>query len=383
MDLSVLEEAIDQLHGSDPLAWSDPESIETLYRQLGRLESVVSEATAAFDAAGNWVPDGARSAAAWLATRCRLPRGRAKALVRRGRVLRHLPCSRGAFADGTMGAAQVDVLGAARTAETAEALARDEAMLVAQAAVLRFEDFVKVVEYWKQMADPDGAEGEDAERRRRRDVYLDRSFEGMWLGKITLDPVSGAIVGGELARIEQILFEADWAEATDRMGREPTGGDLARSPGQRRADALVEMATRSRAAPEGARRPGPLFSVLIDYPTLRGRVCELADGTVVSPGALLPWLTEAYLERVVFAPERRTEVSATARLFSGATRRAIELRDRQCTHRYCDVAAASCQADHIIPFSEGGPTTEENGQMHCGFHNRLRNQRPPPDRLAG
>jgi hypothetical protein len=108
-------------------------------------------------------------------------------------------------------------------------------------------------------------------------------------------------------------------------------------------------------------------------------VCELADGTVLSPGALLPWLTEAYLERVVFAPERRVEVSATARLFSGATRRAIELRARQCTHPYCDIAAESCQADHIIPFSEGGPTTEENGQMRCGFHNRLRHQRPPPD----
>jgi hypothetical protein len=72
MDLVVLEETIDRLNGSDPSSWSDPESIEFLYRQLGRLEAVVSEATAAFDAAGNWIPDGAQSAAAGLATRCRL-----------------------------------------------------------------------------------------------------------------------------------------------------------------------------------------------------------------------------------------------------------------------------------------------------------------------
>ena len=379
MDLLVLEETIDQLNGSDPSSWSDPESIEFLYRQLGRLEAVVSEATAAFDAAGNWVPDGAQSAAAWLATRCRLPRGTAKRMVRRGRGLRYLPDCARAFADGSVPSAQVDVLVSARTEETAVALARDEAMLVAQAAKLRYEDFVKAVEYWKQLADPNGAEAADGERRRRRDVYLARSFEGMWLGKITLDPVSGSIVGGELERLEQGFFEADWAEAKGRLGHDPTLGDLARSPGQRRADALVEMATRSATAPADGRRPGPLFSVLIDYPTLRGRVCELADGTVVSPGSLLPWLTEAYLERVVFAPERRVEVSATARLFSGATRRAIELRDRQCTHPYCDVPAAACQADHIIPFAEGGPTTEENGQMRCAFHNRLRNQRPPPD----
>jgi hypothetical protein len=166
------------------------------------------------------------------------------------------------------------------------------------------------------------------------------------------------------------MFEADWAEARTVLGRDPTVADLARTPGQRRADALVEMATRSRTVPADGRRPTPLFSVLIDYELLRGRVCELADGTVVSPGSLLPWLTEAYLERVVFAPDRRVEVSSIARLFSGATRRAIELRDRECTHPYCDVPAESCQADHIIPFNDGGPTIEENGQMHCGYHNR-------------
>jgi hypothetical protein len=175
------------------------------------------------------------------------------------------------------------------------------------------------------------------------------------------------------------MFEADWAAAKETLGREPTGADLARNPGQRRADALVEMATRSRTTPADGRRPAPLFSILIDWDSLRGRVCELAGGTVVSPGALLPWLTEAYLERVVFAPGRRVEVSSTARLFSGATRRGIELRDRECTHPYCDVPAASCQVDHIVPFSAGGLTVQENGRLLCGFHNRQRNHLPDPD----
>ena len=252
-------------------------------------------------------------------------------------------------------------------------------MLVTQAALLPFTSFERVVDYWKQLADPDGAEGDDEKRRGRRDVYLEQSFGGMWLGKITLDPISGAIVGGELERLEQEMFEADWAEAKERLGFEPAVADLSRTPGQRRADALVEMASRSQTAPLGGRRPAPLFSVTLDYELLRGRVCELADGTVVSPGALLPWLTEAYLERVVFAPGRRVEVSETARLFSGATRRAIELRDRECQHVMCDTRAASCQVDHIIPFRDGGPTVEENGRMLCGFHNRLRNGPAPPD----
>ena len=201
----------------------------------------------------------------------------------------------------------------------------------------------------------------------------------MWLGRITLDPISGSIVSSELERLEQEMFDADWAQAKASLGRDPTLADLVRTPGQRRSDALVEMATRSRMAPSGALRPAALFSVLVDYPTLRDRVCELADGTVLAPGSLLPWLTEGLLERVVFAPGRRCEVSATARFFTGATRRAIELRDRECTHPYCDIPADKCQADHIIPVIEGGLTIEENGQMLCGFHNRLKIPRPPPD----
>ena len=83
---------------------------------------------------------------------------------------------------------------------------------------------------------------------------------------------------------------------------------------------------------------------------------------MVPPGALLPWLDRADLERAVFAPGRRVEISPRTRLFMGATRRAIEVRDRQCTHAYCDVAAPSCQVDHIQPWALGGPTTQENGR---------------------
>jgi len=380
VDLDVLAEAIDRLSGSDPSAYADTESIEHLFRQLARLDAFVTEATAAFDVAGNWVPDGARSATAWLTTRCRLPKPVARRMTRRGRLLRHLPHCREAWADGDITAAQVDVIAGLRRDSTEEILARDEEILVSHARTLPYQTFVRTAAYWMQLADPDGVEDDDEERRARRDVYLDRSFGGMWLGKITLDPISGAIVGGELDRIERAMFEAEWAEARATLGRDPTVADLVRTPGQRRADALVEMATRSQMAPGDARRPGPLFSVIIDYEALRGRVCELADGTVVAPGSLLPWLDEAYLERVVFAPGRRAEVSQTARLFTGATRRAIELRDRECTHPYCDVEAALCEADHIVPFELGGLTIEENGRMLCGFHNRQRNGRAPPDR---
>ena len=379
MDLDVLTEVIDRLHGSDVSTYADAESLEMLQRQLSRLDAFVTQATAAFDAAGNWVPDGARNAAGWLLTRCHLPKSEARRVVRRGRSLRQLPeCTR-AWADGDITAAQVDVVAALRDESTEEALARDEEMLVSQASILRYDHFVRAAAYWQQLADPDGAEDDEERRRDKRDVYLDASFSGMWFGRMTLDPISGTVVSTELERLERGLFEADWAQARDELGREPTPADLRRTSGQRRADALVEMATRSRVAPTNGRRPAPLFSVLVDYELLRGRVCELAQGTVITPGSLLPWLDEALHRAGRVRAARRVEVSEKARLFTGATRRAIELRDRECTHCYCDVPAAGCQADHIVPYAAGGPTVEENGRLLCGYHNRLRNARPPPD----
>ena len=53
---------------------------------------------------------------------------------------------------------------------------RDEAMLVAQAAELGFDDFYRVLDYWKQMADPDGADASEEERKASRNVYLETSF---------------------------------------------------------------------------------------------------------------------------------------------------------------------------------------------------------------
>src|SRR5664280_1764767 len=257
MDLEFLTAALDELSGSDLSAFADTESIVQLHRQLARLEAIVTEATAAFDAAGNWVPDGARNASAWLTSMCHLPRTQARRQVRRGRELRHLPdCSR-AWRDGDITAAQVDVIVSLRSDITQEALARDEEMLVDQARTLRHGSLVRAAAYWKQLADPDGTDEEEEKRRSRRDVYLANSFGGMWLGKMTLDPVSGAIVGSELERLEHHLFEADWAEARKTLGRDPHPSELARSPGQRRADALVEMATRSGTAPAGGRRPEP------------------------------------------------------------------------------------------------------------------------------
>jgi Domain of unknown function (DUF222)/HNH endonuclease len=410
-EVGVISEALDRLAGLDPSALADPEVVIALSGLAARSEAITTQATAAFDASGEWAPDGARNASAWITTTCRLKKSEAKRQVRRGRELRCLPETERAWVAGDITGDHVDVLVSLRCPETEAALIRDEAMLVDQARSLTFAQFSQAVAYWRQLADPDGADQDAEKQRARRDVYLAKSFGGTWLGQTTLDPVSGAIVSDELERLEAELFEADRAEAKEILGRDPGPGDrLSRTPGQRRADALVEMAVRSKSCPGNARRPAPLFTVLVGYETLHGRICELEDGTVVPPGSLLPWLegadlqratfspghkvaigcttrlstgvnrrvTAADVERATFGPACRVEISPTDRLFTGATRRAIEVRDRRCTHPYCDVTAPFCQVDHIQPWALGGPTTQENGRLLCPGHNGQRNQRPPP-----
>lgn len=371
MILDDLGDVIDRLVDYDPASFDDSKSLTALNRRLSQLQSVVAAAAASFESSGGYAPDGAKTAAAWLAVRCHLLEGVARNQLRLGRAMRELPCASAAFRTGQIGAAHVQALGRLANGRSGEALRRDEALLVDQAKSLRFEEFRRALSYFEQLADPDGSDDRDEARRVRRDVSLVSSIGGMWFGHITLDPISGEIITGELDRIEKQFYERDRSEATERLGREPRSGELRRTPGQRRADALVEMASRSACTPEGAARPAPLFSVFVGWETLHGRICELASGTAISPGSLLRHLDDAVLERAVFDSPTRVSVGARRRLFDDATRRAIELRDRRCTQPYCNRPASECQVDHIVPAEAGGPTTLENGRLLCPFHNRL------------
>ena len=156
-----LKEALDRLGDEDPFSYCDAASVESLERDLGRLQCVTSKAVAGFDAAGEWALDGAQSTAAWLSTRCHLPLSEARGQLRRGKLVRTMPLVAQAFSAGEIGVAQVDVLvkaaqGAARVDQ--EAFARDEAVLVKVAKELKFAAFSGALAYWSQLADPDGAE---------------------------------------------------------------------------------------------------------------------------------------------------------------------------------------------------------------------------------
>lgn len=316
--LERLAEVIHELAALDLRAVDDETLsglVEGLHRQVARLDAATTRTVRVWDARRAWEHDGARTGAAWLAWKCRLPETAARARVRLARALRQAPVTERAWLAGDITGAHVQALVGANREATAADFARDEALLVEQATTLWHRHFLRALHCWEQLADPDGVEDVAARQRERRRAHLSQTFRGMWVGGFELDPLAGAAVHEVWSRITEELLEEDWAEARARLGDGATASDL-------------------------------------------------------------PWLDDAYVERVVFdGPSRVIDVGAQRRLFDGATRRAIEVRDRWCYHETCDLPADACEADHVEPWRAGGRTVQLNGRLACGFHNRARERR--------
>jgi hypothetical protein len=377
-----LTDALDGLLALDPDTLDDAElagAVVELRRQQARLAAAATRLTAVFEARGAYGDDGSRSCGAWVAHRCRLPIGQARAEVWLGRRLRTMPATAEALAVGDISSRHAAVLASLAGGRTAELFARDEALLVGHARRLSWPDFCRAVEYWRQHADPDGVERDAAHDEALRRVHLSQGLRGTGILDGLLTPLGRATVAAALGRVEQELFEADWAAARAEHGDAASASHLARTPAQRRHDALVELARRAMTAPADGKRPRPLVSVFVGYETFKGRICELADGTVVTPGTVTSLLDEALIERVVFDGPSRVIDLGRARRFTGAVRRVLEALDRGCGHPSgCDAPIDRTQGDHVQPWSQGGLTTPDNGQLRCGYHNRWRWQHPDP-----
>ena len=316
-----------------------------------------------------WSIDGAKSATAWITWRCRIPNSRASASVAAARDLRTMPVTERAMLDGRITPDHVRRLADCQRTNPEE-FADDEERLVDRAQSLRWSGFDRIVRYWRIYAAPDDVEGEAQRHWHERRVHCSRTFEGMVVLDAVLDPVNGEIVARELERLERQLFEADVQDARDRLGAAFTLDQLCRTAAQRRADAMALMAARSAAKPPGATEPRIVLQALVGEESLK-RMCELTNGQVVTPGELVQLLSWADLERIVFdSPSRVLDVGVRQRIFRGATKTAVLVRHRECTHVTCDVPAERCEIDHVIPYAEGGLTVQDNGEPKCRFHHR-------------
>jgi hypothetical protein len=349
--------------------------------------AVDAKLVGAFDTSIEWAADGHRSTAVAVRHESNQSSGTARLRVHRARKLRHLDKLAGAFSAGEITVDAADLILGLDTPGRHEALVDDQKLLVEHARDLRYPDFMKVVQTWRDLHDPDDADREAGKRDDERSVHSSKTLGGQLRIDGWLTPEAGAEFDAEIERLTDKLFDADWAEARDRLGDKATMADLRRTAPQRRHDALHQMSRRSAAytgedpAPRGrvvlnlhmdygtfmaelSRHQGHPF----DYPT--DRLCELADGTPIVPSEALNLALGGEVRRIVFgAAGHVLDYGRSHRFFTPSLADAIRARDGRCQMPGCLLPAASCEIDHIHEHQHGGETSECNGQAHCKFHN--------------
>ena len=378
--LAQVRNAVDALEGLDAGAFADGELDELvtgLQVERQRLTGATRGVLAEWDERRVWEWNGSRTAGHRLARVDRSSVDHARAEMSQARAGRRCPHTATAVTDGVLSLDQFTVITAANTTARAALFAEAEELLVRECAPLDLRGTRIVIQRWTEIVDElldtDRtaererclADGVDPEPRPTPVAHADarlfasRSFEGRLVIDGDLDPIGADIVTNELRRL------------TEQIRRTDKQAGFTRTPAQRRAAALIEMATRSATAPANGRRPRPLFTVTVGNDTM-ARLCTLASGTLLGSGDLVPHLDTAMLETVLFADHTTLISVSRQRTFRGAIRRAIQVRDQHCQHPSgCDIPADQCDIDHIVPYAEGGLTSQVAGRIGCDTHNRI------------
>ncbi len=359
--VNELHGIIDRLLAVDPseLSADELDSIAVgLQAERSRLDIAAADAIHHWERDDSWRVDGSLRASLALGRRTRRDHRRARSELHRAQRLQRMRATRAAVLDGRLSIDHVDLFVQCATDARLELFLEHESFLVDRCAAMtgQFDDARRLMQYWAQLADD--VLGGRRERPDPSTLYLSRSHdtgEGVLDGR--LSAIDAEIVSGELQQLDREI------KLEDR-----TAG-VRRTPAQRRAAALVRMATRSAAAT--GRSPRPLFQVIVGDDTAR-RLCELASGVVVHPEDLSPHLDDAVMETFLFDGPSTIIASSSRRRFTGALRRAVQVRDRRCQHvSGCPTPAADCDIDHRRPAARGGPTSQFNGHVECVPHNRI------------
>jgi hypothetical protein len=402
---AALTAAIDELTAQPLDGLTDAalaEELRELQHQRDRLDGQWLRILAAVDARGaagaeDGVPAG--STAGWLRNRLRLSAGAATSLVRTARALYRGPLTQTgqALADGELSLAHAQVLAHSTHHLPAHTTAEAEPVLLDAARRLDPPRLRQAITHLQQVADPDGADRRAERQHGQRGLWLSATWEGMVAVNGLLDPEAGQTL----------------AAALEPLAR-PANAQDTRSGGQRRADALTELARRHL---EGGRLPQsggvrPQLLVTVDLDTLLGHpggvggdtgwvgpldpeacrrlACDGAvtrvlvtrhptdptDPTLPDPGddgslaAQLRVAARLLPPTLGGAPSQPLEVGRTTRVVSAAQRAALTVRDRGCAFPGCDRPPAWCEAHHLVHWLHGGPTDLPNLALVCRAHHR-------------
>ncbi len=310
--------------------------------------------------------DGHLSAAAWLSDRFGVAAGTAKREVRTATALEAMPRVQRALAAGAVSSSAVKVLVSAWQ-DHPEEFAQDEHTLVGEALARSADELRRLLTEWSHELDADGGV-ERAERlRERRHLDACPTEAGMVRVNGELDPEAGEAV---LTAMQAII---------DAELRVSSGRDL-RTPPQRRADALAEMAERYLDSPErpsvGGERPH--VTVTVDVVTLREArgTGQLDHAGPVPASAARRLACDASLMRVVLdGASAPLDVGRRTQVVPAHLRRAVVVRDRGCRFPGCGRPHAWCDAHHVLHWADGGETSLANLVLLCRPHHRLVHER--------
>ncbi|MFC6704570.1 HNH endonuclease signature motif containing protein [Flexivirga alba] len=147
-----------------------------------------------------------------------------------------------------------------------------------------------------------------------------------------------------------------------------------RSPGKRRADALMDLVGAGARAATGDGTQASAATVLLTMglqELLHGHGATTSTGDVLDAGAARRFACTADLIPVVLGgPSQPLDVGRRERLATRAIRVAVILRDGGCTFPGCDRPPGFCEIHHVTPWWAGGKTSLTSSAMLCGRHHQ-------------
>jgi Domain of unknown function (DUF222) len=233
-----------------------------------------------------------------------------------------------------------------------------EADLVPELARLSVGDTALAMQDWARRAE--SVVGDDPEPvLPERSLHLSRILDGRRELAGSFDPEGGAVIATAL----RLAVTRD------------VDGEPARSPAQRRGDALVDVCRwfldHQQHRRGGRHRPHVNVVATLEDLERRGQG-RLIDGSILDGATVQRLFCDAGIHRVFVAGRSSIlDYGTTTRTVPANLFNALVIRDRRCRFPGCDRPPDWCEAHHVRWVLDGGPTCLDNLTLQCSRHHHL------------
>jgi hypothetical protein len=327
---------------------------------IDALEGVFSANARRSQRSGEHLIAGNITAASWIARTCGMSITSAADRLCVGKQLESLPKMAAALGSGEISYQSTSVLCHLREqlGEKAELFVEDEMLEYARGYSVY--ELRKLCNAARHVADPDGFFNDAEENFIRRRLHISQMSDGLFAVDGLLDPVAGAA----------------FKTAVDVLAK-PKGPEDERTPKQRRADAVGELALHAMEQGTLPRRHSvkPHINLTMTLEGLRGALgvppADLDSSLPISIRTAERLACDCTMSRVLLADSMVIDVGRATRTVSAPTMRALRVRDKGCRFPGCDRQVNWSNPHHIEFWARGGPGNLLNLVLLCFFHHRL------------